>query len=251
MREPADLLVLDEPTNDLDIPTLEVLEDSLAEFDGGLILVTHDRFMLERVSTVILALDGRGGTSTFADYSQWEAAREAVASAPRKPSERAPERERSRSKRLPYHEQREWDGMEQAILDAEGALEAAQRGRRSGDRLRSRRAPGALRRAGSRPRRSIGLRALGGARGRSRPERPRDRLPISARARFGRGVDCSQAVELRKDRAYPFRHGVEYDTNALCDPVCSSIRVFTCRVSPLFSRSSSLIIFGSAGTVNA
>ena len=62
MREPADLLVLDEPTNDLDIPTLEVLEDSLAEFDGGLILVTHDRFMLERVSTVILALDGRGGT---------------------------------------------------------------------------------------------------------------------------------------------------------------------------------------------
>jgi len=127
MREPADLLVLDEPTNDLDIPTLEVLEDSLAEFDGGLILVTHDRFMLERVSTVILALDGRGGTSTFADYSQWEAAREAVAPVPRKPSERAPERERPRSKRLPYLEQREWDGMEQAILDAEGALEAAQR----------------------------------------------------------------------------------------------------------------------------
>src|SRR6267142_2937490 len=48
MREPADLLILDEPTNDLDIPTLEVLEDSLAEFDGGLVLVTHDRFMLER-----------------------------------------------------------------------------------------------------------------------------------------------------------------------------------------------------------
>ena len=75
----------------------------------------------------MLALDGRGGTSTFADYSQWEAAREAVAPVPRKPSERAPERERPRSKRLPYLEQREWDGMEQAILDAEGALEAAQR----------------------------------------------------------------------------------------------------------------------------
>src|SRR5262250_3507733 len=68
MREPADLLILDEPTNDLDIPTLEVLEDSLAEFDGALVLVTHDRFMLERVSTVIVALDGRGGTATFADY---------------------------------------------------------------------------------------------------------------------------------------------------------------------------------------
>src|SRR5467141_2817558 len=75
MREPADLLILDEPTNDLDIPTLEVLEDSLAEFEGGLVLVTHDRFMLERVSTVILALDGRGGAASFADYAQWEADR--------------------------------------------------------------------------------------------------------------------------------------------------------------------------------
>src|SRR5207249_1219590 len=84
MREPADVLILDEPTNDLDIPTLEVLEDSLAEFDGGLVLVTHDRFMLERVSTMILALDGDGGTATFADYAQWEAARTAVAPAPRK-----------------------------------------------------------------------------------------------------------------------------------------------------------------------
>src|SRR5438105_2167603 len=54
MREPADLLILDEPTNDLDIPTLEVLEESLAEFDGALVLVTHDRFILERVSTIIL-----------------------------------------------------------------------------------------------------------------------------------------------------------------------------------------------------
>src|SRR5262249_3882022 len=58
MREPADVLILDEPTNDLDIPTVEVLEESLASFEGGLVLVTHDRFMLERVSTVILALDG-------------------------------------------------------------------------------------------------------------------------------------------------------------------------------------------------
>ena len=77
MREPADLLILDEPTNDLDIPTLEVLEDSLAEFEGGLVLVTHDRFMLERVSNVILALDGEGGAETFADYAQWEATRAA------------------------------------------------------------------------------------------------------------------------------------------------------------------------------
>jgi len=127
MREPADVLILDEPTNDLDIPTLEVLEDSLAEFDGGLVLVTHDRFMLERVSTVILALDGKGGTATFADYAQWEAARETGEPAPRKTPGRAPERERPRSRRLGYVEQREWDGMEQAILDAELAVEACRR----------------------------------------------------------------------------------------------------------------------------
>src|SRR5882724_1591549 len=127
MREPADLLILDEPTNDLDIPTLEVLEDSLAEFEGGLVLVTHDRFMLERVSTVILALDGRGGAATFADYAQWEAAADAVAPAPPKATERAYERERGRPKRLGYREQREWNGMERAILDAERVLEACQR----------------------------------------------------------------------------------------------------------------------------
>src|SRR6266850_577717 len=127
MREPADLLILDEPTNDLDIPTLEVLEDSLAEFDGALVLVTHDRFMLERVSTVILALDGAGGTATFADYAQWEAARRAAAPAPRKAAPEVAERERQRVKRLGYREQREWDGMERTILDAERTLEACQR----------------------------------------------------------------------------------------------------------------------------
>jgi ATP-binding cassette subfamily F protein uup len=129
MLEPADVLILDEPTNDLDIPTLEVLEDSLAEFDGGLVLVTHDRFMLERVSTIILALDGEGGTATFADYAQWEAAQSAAGPAPpRRATERASQGEHARPKRLGYREQREWDGMERAILDAERAVEACQRG---------------------------------------------------------------------------------------------------------------------------
>ena len=74
MLQPADLLILDEPTNDLDIPTLEVLEESLLEFPGAMVLVTHDREMLTRVSTRVLGLDGRGGASFFADYSQWERA---------------------------------------------------------------------------------------------------------------------------------------------------------------------------------
>ena len=73
MLQPADVLLLDEPTNDLDIPTLEILEESLLEFRGSLVLVTHDRYMLDRVSTIVLGLDGQGGAESFADYSQWEA----------------------------------------------------------------------------------------------------------------------------------------------------------------------------------
>jgi ATP-binding cassette subfamily F protein uup len=135
MREPADLLILDEPTNDLDIPTLDVLEESLAAFEGGLVLVTHDRFMLDRIATVIVALDGEGGAETFADYRQWEAARRLRArsltpapltTAPiTRPSPRRGEEEsrRTRGNRLGYLEQREWDGMEAAILEAETMVE--------------------------------------------------------------------------------------------------------------------------------
>ena len=121
MLEPADVLVLDEPTNDLDIGTLEVLEESLGEFAGGVVLVTHDRLMLDRLSTVIVALDGAGGAATFASYAQWEAARAAAPAAASTPREGSA-RERTRAKRLGYLEQREWDGMEAAILEAESAL---------------------------------------------------------------------------------------------------------------------------------
>jgi ABC transport system ATP-binding/permease protein len=72
MLQPADLLLLDEPTNDLDIPTLEILEESLLEYTGALVLVTHDRYMLDRISNVVLGLDGIGHAERFADYSQWD-----------------------------------------------------------------------------------------------------------------------------------------------------------------------------------
>jgi ATP-binding cassette subfamily F protein uup len=72
MLQPADLLLLDEPTNDLDIPTLEILEESLLEYSGALVLVTHDRYMLDRISNVVLGLDGTGHAERFADYSQWD-----------------------------------------------------------------------------------------------------------------------------------------------------------------------------------
>lgn len=71
----ADLLILDEPTNDLDIASLDVLEESLEDFPGAVVLVTHDRYMIDTISTRILALDGDGGAEYFADYSQWETAR--------------------------------------------------------------------------------------------------------------------------------------------------------------------------------
>ncbi|MBK7688576.1 MAG: ABC-F family ATP-binding cassette domain-containing protein [Elusimicrobia bacterium] len=72
MLRPADVLLLDEPTNDLDLNSLEVLETSLMDFAGALVLVTHDRYLLDRVSQQILALDGRGGARVFADLDQWE-----------------------------------------------------------------------------------------------------------------------------------------------------------------------------------
>jgi ATP-binding cassette subfamily F protein uup len=72
MLQPADILILDEPTNDLDIGSLEVLEDSLEEFPGAVILVSHDRYMIDSLSTTILALNGDGKASFFADLEQWE-----------------------------------------------------------------------------------------------------------------------------------------------------------------------------------
>jgi ABC transport system ATP-binding/permease protein len=143
MLQPADVLLLDEPTNDLDIPTLEILEESLLEYRGALVLVTHDRYMLDRVSTVVLGLDGLGGAERLADFQQWErwleerqaakdqAAREirrasdgtghlaiasAVTSAEVKPA--------GAKKKLSYIEMREFETMEQRIAEAESALQA-------------------------------------------------------------------------------------------------------------------------------
>ena len=125
MLQPADLLVMDEPTNDLDIPTLEVLEESLVEFPGALVLVTHDRYLLDRVSTRILALDGRGGTEYFADYAQWNVGQTILSvPVPKAKTDRivGPT---TKPKRLGYLEQRELDAMEETLLAAEETLEEA------------------------------------------------------------------------------------------------------------------------------
>lgn len=129
MLQPADVLLLDEPTNDLDIPTLEILEESLLEFPGSLVLVTHDRYMLDRVSNVVLGLDGNGAAESFADYSQWEvwqASRErlsdmnAIARVPAVSAAKAPS---PAKKKLSYLEAREYAGMEERIAEAEVLLQ--------------------------------------------------------------------------------------------------------------------------------
>jgi ATP-binding cassette subfamily F protein uup len=151
MLQPADLLVLDEPTNDLDIPALDVLEESLLDFPGALVLVTHDRYLIDRVSTQILALsrtggggegggrgsDGQGEARHFADYDQWEANRRNPAQAKRvrtpasivQSAQTAPSTQTAKpaGRRLTYLEQREWDGLEAAVLEAESKAAEARR----------------------------------------------------------------------------------------------------------------------------
>jgi ATP-binding cassette subfamily F protein uup len=127
MLQPADVLLLDEPTNDLDIPTLEILEESLLEFRGALVLVTHDRYLLDRVSTVVLGLNGLGQAEPFADYSQW-----ARWQSQQKQSSKIPKREETveeptrttAKKKLSYMEAREYATIEQRIAEAEDELQA-------------------------------------------------------------------------------------------------------------------------------
>jgi ATP-binding cassette subfamily F protein uup len=135
MLQPADVLMLDEPTNDLDIPTLEILEESLLEFKGALALVTHDRYMLDRVSNIVLGLDGHGHSRSFADYSQWEdwkgestgyvQAQQAAANASQKAGSDSGGGKSSGKKKLSYLEQREFDGIEALVDKADARMNAA------------------------------------------------------------------------------------------------------------------------------
>jgi ATP-binding cassette subfamily F protein uup len=123
MLEPAGLLLLDEPTNDLDIPTLEILEESLLEFEGALVLVTHDRYLLDRVSTVVLGLDESGQPGRFADYSQWAADQSSrKQSKPKASGQKTSASAPPAKKKLSFNEAREYDAMEHTIAALEEAL---------------------------------------------------------------------------------------------------------------------------------
>ena len=134
MLQPAEVLLLDEPTNDLDIPTLEVLEESLLEYSGALVLVTHDRYMLERISTIVLGLDGLGGAESFGDYQQWDLWQQAQqakgTSKPPTAGRHTPEvadapQPAIARKKLSYLEAREFAVIEKRILAAEQELHDA------------------------------------------------------------------------------------------------------------------------------
>ena len=121
MLQPADLLLLDEPTNDLDIATLEVLEDSLSEFPGACVLITHDRYLMDRLSDRLLYLDGEGHAEFFADYAQWlqrRARSTPVAVLP----ETAPAPKKGPASRLSREERKELDGIEKKLEKAEAEV---------------------------------------------------------------------------------------------------------------------------------
>jgi ATP-binding cassette subfamily F protein uup len=131
MLQPADVLLLDEPTNDLDIPTLEILEENLLEFPGALVLVTHDRYLLNRVASTVLGLDGEGHIGQFADYGQWENwleedKTEISEQGPgNKVAETTETREVSQKKKLSYLEAREFAVIERRVEESDARLAAA------------------------------------------------------------------------------------------------------------------------------
>lgn len=124
MLQPADLLLLDEPTNDLDIPTLETLEESLMDFPGAVVLITHDRCMLDRICNTFLALGDPAQTQLFASYAQWEAAARTPASTTIKAKSDKPKAEPAVAKsKLSYAEKKEYEQIEGKILKLEEKIQ--------------------------------------------------------------------------------------------------------------------------------
>ncbi len=117
MLQPADLLLLDEPTNDLDISTLETLEESLLDFPGAVVLITHDRCMMDRICSTLLALGNPESNQLYADYSQWKSAQKSTTPLS-KIKEKKQEPTAPKSK-LSYTEKKELEQIEDKIAQAE------------------------------------------------------------------------------------------------------------------------------------
>ncbi|MFO0416667.1 MAG: ABC transporter ATP-binding protein, partial [Pseudomonadota bacterium] len=129
IAQQADVLVFDEPTNDLDIETLENLEEGFASFPGAILLITHDRYLLDRTASSVLGLSD-GKAALFGSYGQWEAHRAERPTSTRsagEPSSRASadgdsvktSSQPKRAKRLSYKDARDMAMIEELIERAE------------------------------------------------------------------------------------------------------------------------------------
>jgi ATP-binding cassette subfamily F protein uup len=121
MLQPADLLLLDEPTNDLDIPTLETLEETLLDFPGAVVLITHDRCMMERTCNSFLSLGDPNNNLLYADYSQWEASLKNLPIS-EKSKEKKVEIAPSLKAKLSYSEKKEYNQIEGKIQQIENEI---------------------------------------------------------------------------------------------------------------------------------
>ena len=151
---PSNLLVLDEPTNDLDLDTLELLQDVLADYDGTVLMVSHDRTLIDRLATVTLWLAGEGRVeAVVGGFAELARLRQSVPAAARRARARAaaaPQRPRSPRRGLGYKDQRELDLLPQRIAELTAEIAALERDLAEPDRYR--REPGALAALGARHR---------------------------------------------------------------------------------------------------
>lgn len=126
MLQPADVLLLDEPTNDLDIATLEKLEESLTEFPGAIVLITHDRALLDKLATSVIGLGATAQPPLLADYRQWErfVNQHQATSGKSATSEKGekPEIKTKAAPKLSYREKQELEKMESNILKLEAKI---------------------------------------------------------------------------------------------------------------------------------
>jgi ATP-binding cassette subfamily F protein uup len=131
LKRGGNVIVLDEPTNDLDLATLRMLEEALLYFTGSVILVSHDRWFLNRVCTHTLAFEPGGTLELYAGNYDYFVEKRRPASALIEPAKNAPKpvaaARKEKARKLTYKESRELEGIEAVILAAEQELKALER----------------------------------------------------------------------------------------------------------------------------
>lgn len=131
LRRTGNVLILDEPTNDLDLPTLRLLEEALLGFQGTVLVVSHDRYFLDRVCDRIIAFEGDGyvhvSEGNYSYYVSKREERERAWKAQAASAKATKKRSGNRPPKLTWKEERELESMEETILEAEGAVEALQK----------------------------------------------------------------------------------------------------------------------------